>query len=161
MKLTKHEEYGLRCLLRLAEQGEGKSLTIPEMSRTEGISEAYAGKLLRILRRADLVKAERGKIGGYTLGRPASEIVVGDVITELGSPLFQAGFCTAHSGQTKTCVRSMDCSLRSLWLTVQTAIDQVLGKTTLADLLSNEKKMMVWSQRLTDSSSFPEETGRN
>lgn len=29
MKLSNHEEYGLRCLLRLAEQGPGGSLTIP------------------------------------------------------------------------------------------------------------------------------------
>jgi len=50
MKLTSQEEYGLRCLLRLAREGE--SLTIPKISQKEGISNFYVAKLMRILRRA-------------------------------------------------------------------------------------------------------------
>ena len=130
MKLTKHEEYGLRCLLRVAEEGPKRSLTIPEISKTEGISEAYAGKLLRMLRQGGLVKATRGKIGGYTLARPASEVSVGSVLRALDSPLFEGGFCDTHAGSEDTCVRSIDCSVRGLWRSVQTAVDQVLQQTT-------------------------------
>ena len=50
MKLSSHEEYGLRCLLRLGYEGAGGSLTLPEMSQAEGVSEAYAAKIMRILR---------------------------------------------------------------------------------------------------------------
>ena len=49
MKLTAQEEYGLRCLLRVAEAGEGESLTIPEIGRAEALSIAYVAKLMRIL----------------------------------------------------------------------------------------------------------------
>jgi Rrf2 family transcriptional regulator, iron-sulfur cluster assembly transcription factor len=52
MKLSANEEYGLRCLLRLGYAGEGGSLTIPEISHAEGVSPAYAAKILRILRRS-------------------------------------------------------------------------------------------------------------
>jgi Rrf2 family protein len=135
MKLTNHEEYGLRCLLRLAEQGPAASATIPEISQAEGISDAYAAKLLRILRQGKFVKAARGKIGGYTLARPASEIVIADVIKVLGGPLFEEEFCAGHSGQLAVCVRSADCSLRGLWQSVQAAVDQVLSQTTLANFL--------------------------
>ena len=41
MKLTAQEEYGLRCLLRVAEAGESESLTIPEIGRAEALSIAY------------------------------------------------------------------------------------------------------------------------
>ena len=143
MKLTNHEEYGLRCLLRLAEQGLGGNLTIPELSRTEGISEAYAGKLLRILRRGGFVKAARGKIGGYALARPAADIVVGDVMEALGGPFFEDGFCQTHTGQASTCVRSVDCSLRGLWRTVQAAVDGVLQKVTLERLLCDEPQLVA------------------
>ena len=51
MKLSAQEEYGLRCLLRLGAQGDGGNLTIPEISRIEGISPEYVAKLMRILRR--------------------------------------------------------------------------------------------------------------
>lgn len=144
MKLTNHEEYGLRCLLRLAEQGPGGSLTIPEISRTEGISEAYAGKLLRILRRSGFVKAARGKIGGYALARPAAKIVVGDVMAALGGPFFEDGFCQTHSGQAPSCVRTTDCSLRGLWRTIQAAVDGVLSQMTLDRLICEQPQLVVW-----------------
>lgn len=148
MKLTAHEEYGFRCLLRIAWSGPGGSLTIGEISEAEHISSAHAAKLLRILRRARFVKSVRGKIGGYSLALPANQIVVGDVLAALGGRLFDADFCESHSGQGKVCAHSMDCSLRTLWQTVQLALDQVLGKTTLQDLLQTEEATRGWVNTL-------------
>ena len=77
MKLTANEEYGLRCLVRLGFRRPG--LTIPEIGQAEGVSPAYAAKILRVLRKGGFVKAARGKEGGYTLAREPEEIVIGDV----------------------------------------------------------------------------------
>ena len=142
MKLTSHEEYGLRCLIRLGQEGPGGRLTIPQISNAEGISEAYVGKLLRILRLGGFVTAARGT-GGYSLARPANQIVRRDVVAVLGGRLFEGDFCETHTGQMKDCVHSIDCSLRVLWRTVQAAVDDVLGRTTLKDLLRNEQQMIT------------------
>jgi Rrf2 family protein len=140
MKLSSNEEYGLRCLLRLGYEGPGASLTLPEISQAEGVSEAYAAKIMRILRRGGFVKSARGKIGGYTLARPAGQIVVGDVIDELGGRFFESDFCDRHAGQMETCTHSgVDCSVRSLWKALQVVVDEVLRKTTLQDLMREEK----------------------
>ena len=145
MKLSANEEYGLRCLVRLGYAGyDGQSLTIPEISQAEGVSPAYAAKILRVLRKGGFVKAARGKEGGYTLARPAEEIVLGDAIGALGGKLFESDFCDSHAGQAPICTRSVDCSVRSLWRAVQVAVDQVLGKATLRDLLQNEEEMNTW-----------------
>ena len=144
MKLTANEEYGLRCLVRIGYAGEGGSLTIPEISQAEGFSPAYAAKILRMLRKGGFVKAARGKAGGYTLARPAEKIVIGEVMNALGGRLFESGFCDSHSGQVSICTRSVDCSVRSLWRAVQVAVDQVLSKATLRDLLQNEEDMNSW-----------------
>jgi Rrf2 family protein len=144
MKLSANEEYGLRCLVRIGYAGHGGSLTIPEISAAEGVSPAYAAKILRLLRRGDFVTAARGKEGGYTLARPAEEIVIGDVIDVLGGRLFESNFCDSHAGQVAICTRSVDCSVRSLWRAVQVAVDQVLSKATLRDLLQNEEEMNSW-----------------
>jgi Rrf2 family protein len=141
MKFSSQEEYGLRCLLRIARQGRGAALTIPEISEGEGISNFYVAKLMRILRRAGLVKSARGKIGGYTLARPPDQIAVGEALAALGGRLFESAFCTDHTGIEETCARSVDCSIRSLWRAVQNVVDQVLSKTTLTDLLRNEQEM--------------------
>lgn len=145
MKLSANEEYGVRCLVRLAYAGfEGQALTIPEISQSEGVSPAYAAKILRVLRKGGFVKAARGKEGGYTLARPADQIVIGDVVDLLGGRLFESSFCESHSGQVAICTRSVDCSVRSLWRAVQVAVDQVLSKATLRDLLQNEEEMNSW-----------------
>jgi Rrf2 family protein len=144
MKLSANEEYGLRCLVRIGYAGEGGSLTIPEMSHAEGVSPAYAAKVLRVLRKGGFVKAARGKEGGYTLARPAEQIVIGDVMDLLGGRIFESDFCDSHAGQHAICTRSVDCSVRSLWRGIQTAVDQVVRKVTLRDLLQNEEDMNSW-----------------
>jgi Rrf2 family protein len=103
VKLSSQEEYGLRCLLRLAREGETGSLTIPEISQAEGISSFYAAKLMRILRRGGFVKSARGQTGGYALARPAGEIVVGEALAALGGRLFESEFCDEHAGIEKLC----------------------------------------------------------
>jgi len=144
MKLSANEEYGMRCLVRIGYAGDGGAITIPEMSQAEGFSPAYAAKILRVLRKGGFVKASRGKEGGYTLARPAEEIVIADVLDCLGGRLFESSFCDSHSGQVAICTRSVDCSVRSLWRAVQVAVDHVLRKATLRDLLQNEEEMNTW-----------------
>lgn len=143
MKLSSNEEYGLRCLVRLAREGPGGSLTIPEISEAEGVSGAYVAKLMRILRRGGLVKSSRGKIGGYVLARPAGVISMNEVMAVLGGRLFEAGFCEAHAGHMKSCASLIDCSLRSLWRNIQVAVDQVLSQTTLQDLVRDDTTSWV------------------
>ena len=152
MKLNANEEYGLRCLVRLGYTPAGGSLTIPEISQAEGVSPAYAAKILRVLRKGGFVKAARGKEGGYTLARPAESIVIGDVIDALGGRLFESNFCQSHSGQVAVCTRTVDCSVRSLWRAVQVAVDHVLSQTTLRDLLQNEEEMNSWVKTIPGTS---------
>jgi len=90
---------------------EGDFADIPEISQAEGVSPAYAAKILRVLRKGGFVKAARGKDGGYTLARPAEEIFIGNVVDLLGGRLFESSFCDSHSGQVAICTRSVDCSV--------------------------------------------------
>ena len=139
MKFSAQEEYGLRCLLQIARHGEGNGLTIPQVSQAEGITETYAAKLLRILRTGRFLKSARGQLGGYTLARVPEQIIVADVLDVLGGRLFSSDFCERHSGAERSCAHTGDCSIRSLWSTVQTVVDRVLSRTTLQDLLDSEK----------------------
>lgn len=146
MKLTSQEEYGLRCLLRVGRAGEGGSVTIPELSRAEGISEPNVAKMMRILRRGGFVTSTRGQSGGYMLSRPAGDVAVGQVLAVLGGRLYEPAFCDGHAGVERSCTHMPDCSIRSVWRMVQQAVDQVLGKITLKDLLKSEPEMNAWRQ---------------
>jgi Rrf2 family protein len=151
MKLSSQEEYGLRCLLHLARVPAGKSMTIPEISQAEGLSVPNVAKLMRLLRLSGLIKSERGQSGGYMLSRPAEEIKVEEVINVLGGRFFSPKFCERHSGRHENCAHAVDCSLRVLWTTMQDVLSEVLGKTSLADLLCNEEQMLVMLTARTPS----------
>ena len=146
MKFSAQEEYGLRCLLRIAKfYAVSKSLTIPEISRAEGITEHNAGKILRVLRLGGLLESSRGQIGGYTLTRPPDQISVGTVLKVLGGRLFDDEFCNTHTGAMDICTNSIDCSVRSLWKLIQDSVDSVVNKITLKDLMGNEKFLFDYS----------------
>lgn len=142
MKFSSQEEYGLRCLLRVAKEGGEKGLTIPEISKAEGITVHNTAKILRLLRLGGFLESSRGQIGGYTLSRPADKIHVSEILSVLGGKLFDEEFCSTHSGEQKICTNSIDCSIRSLWQMIQRAVDGVLGKITLKDLISSEEVLI-------------------
>jgi Rrf2 family protein len=135
MKFSAQEEYGLRCLLQLGMQGDGGSLTIAELSQREGISVPNVAKMMRVMRRGGFVRSTRGKDGGYTLARPAEQLRITEILESLGGRLYEPGFCERHTGIEAVCTHDTGCSIRSVWQTVQSAVDQVLGTLTLKDLL--------------------------
>ena len=141
MKFTTQEEYGIRCLLQIARAGEGRSMTIGEISQAEGLSEANVAKIARVLRIGGFITSERGRDGGYTLARAPQEIVIGEVLAMLGDRLLDTDFCAKHSGVRTFCVHSVDCSVKTLWENVQFAIDEVLLNTKLSDLLPKRSEI--------------------
>lgn len=141
MQFTAQEEYGLRCLLRLAAAGDDVSMTIPEIAHAEGVSQAYAAKVLRALREGGLVMAERGQAGGYRLSRRPENISAAQALAVLGGRFYSGQFCEKYSGQEDECAHTVNCSIRSLWRAVQTVVDQVLSSTSLKDLIRTEEQM--------------------
>lgn len=139
MKFSAQEEYGLRCLLQIARLGEDGSLSIPEISRLEGLTATHVAKLLMILRRGGFVQSTRGQAGGYTLARPADRIAVGDVLAALGGRLYDDEFCNRHAGQANVCTHDVDCTIRTVWQVVQASVDRALSEMTVEDLIRRNR----------------------
>ncbi len=135
MKITAQEEYGLRILLTVATDDEPRGVTIPQISKAQGLSQHYVGKLSRILRLAGLLKSTRGKEGGYLLSKPANQIKIMEVMSVLGGKLYDSNYCKQHAGLKDICINTGDCSVRSVWGNMQNAIDDVLSDLTLQDLI--------------------------
>lgn len=147
MKVSAQEEYGLRCLLRVASAGVGGSVTISAIAEAEALSIAYVGKLMSVLRQSEFVDSVRGQAGGYVLSRPPENIAVAEVLAALGGRLFEPGFCDEFAGLERICTHSVDCSIRSLWRSVQHAVDSVLSGVTLKDLLRKESELTTFLSR--------------
>ncbi len=143
MKFSAQEEYGLRCLLQIARLGSEGSMTIPEISKHEGLTPTHVAKLLMILRREGFIASTRGQSGGYSLARKPEEIPVGKVLEALGGKLYDEEFCGKHTGQLSICTHAVDCSVRSLWQVIQESVDQVVTKLTIADLIKSGERPNV------------------
>ena len=135
MKFSAQEEFGLRCMMALAKEGEDGFLTIPAIAKSEGLTQSHVAKLLAILRKAGFVNSHRGQLGGYTLSRPASQMKVSSLLGALGGRLCTDHFCDRFAGQNEECVHTTDCSLLPLWVRIQNAVDDALELTTLEDLV--------------------------
>jgi Rrf2 family protein len=142
-------------LLRIGKSREPNGLTIPEISQMEGLSTANVGKLLRILRLGGFIESTRGQTGGYKLARPSEEIIIGEVMAALGGRLFEADFCNDHSGVEMICTHTVDCSIRSLWRTIQSLLDGVLEKLTLKNLIGSEEEVTGIVSSFADDVEIP------
>ena len=144
MKVSAQEEYGLRCMLQLAtrqKSGDSSPLTLGEIAREEGLTVPHVAKLIRMLRKAGLVKSVLGRTGGYTLAKDVGSVSVAEVLTALGGKLYDTGYCGRFTGDLAICSHMGDCSIRSLWGVLETLIERVLDKTMLSDLARTEEGM--------------------
>jgi Rrf2 family iron-sulfur cluster assembly transcriptional regulator len=136
MRLSSQEEYGLRCLLHVANHAAAGPVSITGIASAEGLSVEYVGKIMRVLRQGNLVVSTRGALGGYRLSRPAEEIKVLDVVEALDGPIFPETFCGGFTGNHAACVHTTDCSIRVLWHHLGEALHDVLGTISIADLVT-------------------------
>ena len=141
MKISAHEEYGLRCLVQLARaEADGESLTLGQIAAREGLSVANAGKLMWILVKAGLAQSQRGTKGGYSLARPASEIRLNQVIRILDEDTVDH-FCKTHSGVLDVCIHTSDCGIRPVIVGLHEIVQNALSEITLAQLVGSEAKV--------------------
>jgi Rrf2 family protein len=140
MKITAQEEYGLRCLLQLARNhGNSRPVTVREIASNEGISVAYAEKLLHRLAKSGLAESVRGVKGGFRLTRSPEAVTVGDAVRALGSFLTHAAICQRYTGEESRCVHNKNCGLRPVWSTVNYHIQKLFDNLPLAILLQGER----------------------
>ncbi|OGC76799.1 MAG: hypothetical protein A2145_04545 [candidate division Zixibacteria bacterium RBG_16_40_9] len=146
MRITKQEEYGLRCILQLAQNGRGSKTTV-EIAAKEGLSMDYATKLLILLRRNGIVESVRGVKGGYRLARNPEKITVGQVMRALGWSVLDESLCRHYPGKLDSCIHLQGCGIRPIWMKAAKMMYKLLDSTTLAELLKEEG---VITQELED-----------
>ncbi|MBN1659459.1 MAG: Rrf2 family transcriptional regulator [Anaerolineae bacterium] len=132
MRVSAKEMYGLRAMGEFARHfGEGP-LSLAEVARTQGISQAYLEQIAIDLRRAGLLCSKRGAQGGYYLARPPEATTAGDVIRALEGSILPVQ-CVAEE-RCEPCQLEAGCSARGIWEQVRARLVETLDNITLADL---------------------------
>jgi Rrf2 family transcriptional regulator, cysteine metabolism repressor len=132
VKVSARAEYGIRALIDLAQHyGEGP-VQSHEIARRQGLPEPYLNQLLTTLRRAGLVQSKRGPSGGHVLARPPAGVTIGEAFLVLEGSI--APWLCVEEEDTN-CIYAPGCGLRPVWQAVKAATEDVLNRTTLADLV--------------------------
>src|SRR5215469_13111524 len=86
MRLSARADYALRASIELAASREGH-VTSDQLAKAQQIPAKFLEAILTQLRRAGLVRSQRGPDGGFWLARPADEISLADIIRAIDGPL--------------------------------------------------------------------------
>src|SRR5947209_953738 len=87
ISITSKSPYAVRALIELHRHGDAGPVPIAELARRGDIPVQFLEQLFATLRRAGLLRSQRGVKGGYSFARPASEITVLAVVELLDGPL--------------------------------------------------------------------------
>jgi Rrf2 family protein len=95
----------------------------------------FLEQIMHTLKEAGLVESQRGKFGGYRLGKPSRQITIGQVVRLIDGPLAPIGCVSQTAYEKCTCPDEAHCGLRMLMLDVRNAIAGILDRYTLADVV--------------------------
>jgi len=151
VKLTTKGRYAVTAMLDLAIHfGEGP-ITLADIAQRQGISLSYLEQLFSRLRKKSLVSSVRGPGGGYSLGRIAAEIYVGEVITAVDENLDTTRCHGAHN-----CQNSERCLTHDLWTDLSNQIYNYLNKISLQDLMDRKAVQEVADRQGQPETETPE-----
>lgn len=83
MQLNRFTDLGLRVLMYLTQPARPTPFTISEMAEELIVSQNHLVKVVHFMSKQGWVKTTRGKGGGLSLARPASEYMLGKTIQML------------------------------------------------------------------------------
>jgi len=87
ISITTKSPYALQALAELGRSGGDGPVPIGELARRRDIPVQFLEQLFATLRRAGVLKSQRGVKGGYTFARPPGEITVLEIVELLEGPL--------------------------------------------------------------------------
>ncbi len=132
MKISTKGRYGLRAMIDLASHGRnGTPVFLSEIARRQGVSEKYLEHIFSSLHKSGIVKAQRGRKGGYLLSRTPDQITLNDILSVLEGPCNLVD-CVSD---TNSCSKAATCVTREVWTVLGNKIEEVLNDYTLASLV--------------------------
>jgi len=139
MKFTTKTEYGLICLIYMAKNSELKldPITIKELVQAEQFSQTYTEKIMQTLRNADIVRAQHGNQGGYTLAREPSRITLREIVVALEGSTFEV-FCKPGVREEIICTHFPLCGVKPVWEKTKTMLDDLYQGISLEMIAKNQ-----------------------
>ena len=120
LSITAKSPYALKALTELGRTGGDSPVPIGELARRRDIPVQFLEQLFAVMRRAGILKSQRGVKGGYSFGREPSSITVLEVVELLDGPVGR--------------------DAEGIFAEAATAARKVLEGVTIADIVEREAR---------------------
>lgn len=127
MRMSTKGRFAVNALIDLALREAAGPVALASIAQRQRISLSYLEQMFARLRRDGVVESTRGPGGGYTLGRPAEQITVADVVTAVDDPLEEGSDDERSLGMS-----------RALWLRLNDVMVEHMRGITLASLVQEQ-----------------------
>ena len=138
--LSKKAKYGLKAIINLGKNSNGKPVLISEIAEEERIPKKFLEVILLELKNSGYLQSKKGKGGGYYLVKKPKEIFIGDIIRILDGSLAPVKCVSKTAFEAcRDCKDVETCLVRWIMKHVRNVISDVLDKRSLYDLINKVK----------------------
>ena len=141
MKITSRGRYAVLAMVDIAKHGESSPCSLAHISIRQNISLSYLEQIFNDLKKAELVRSQRGPGGGYKLSKNSSDIRILEIFDAIDEKIKTTScgnnpkaFC---SGNGKKCLT------HNFWEELEGVIGNYLNSVNLSDLIENNTKKNI------------------
>ena len=136
MRISTKGRYALRMMVDLAEHREEGYISLKDIAERQEISKKYLEQIVSVFHQSDLIRANRGSMGGYMLAKSPSNCTVGEILRLTEGSLSPVD-CVDVPAE---CGRSADCPTLLVWKGLSKVINDYLDSITLQDIIDKNRE---------------------
>ena len=140
MKISTKGRYALQMLLDLAENRNDGYIALKEIAERQNISKQYLEQIITIINSLNILRANRGKQGGYMLAKEPSEITVGHILRTTEGNLSSIA---CLESDVNNCETAETCKTLFVWKELNKIITDYLDSVTLQDILNKYQSSQI------------------
>ncbi|MPZ54048.1 MAG: Rrf2 family transcriptional regulator [Acidimicrobiia bacterium] len=134
MRVSAKSDYALRALIEIARDSEEGPISADVIGKRQEIPHGFLQSILADLRRAGIVRSQRGQSGGWRLATKPSEVNVADVIRAVDGPLVSV-YGTRPESVSYNAEAEV---LQPVWIAARSSLRDVLEQVTIESLLTGD-----------------------
>lgn len=133
MLVSLQADYAMRVLVDVAHhQSKGRAVVTREIAERQHVPRVFLTKIVAQLASHGMLRTQRGKGGGVTLGRTTDKITMLEVIETFEGSL-QFNQC---ANDMSCCALARGCSIRGFWKGAEVHLKSFFSERTLADVIA-------------------------
>lgn len=136
LRISARADYAIRAAAGIAAMPADRLVTADSLSAAHDIPVRFLLVILNDLRQAGIVESRRGPGGGYRLARATDALTLAAIISAVDTTPAHPTWGSPEAGAAESPTTER---VHALWASLRTGLQDVLERTTLADVVAGEQ----------------------